>query len=188
MTCILLKHMGCVWSFDFKSELQISQPNKILASFAHALLRHTRVSISSTTCLLSTEKMGPFENCSTLDKVRDLHRTGDKPSLHWRHNDHDGVSNHQPHDCLLNRLFRRRSKKTSKLRVTGLCVGNSQFPAQRASYAENVSIWWRHHDFLKHWWPSRKYVTRHQWVKQYLVDLIWNSKSNKNIDRQIISN
>ena len=45
--------------------------------------------------------------------------------LHWRHNGNDGVSNHQPHGCLLNRLFRRRSKKTSKLRVTGLCVGNS---------------------------------------------------------------
>ena len=39
------------------------------------------------------------------------------------YNDHDGVSNHQPHGCLLNRLFRRRSKKTSKLRVTGLCGG-----------------------------------------------------------------
>ena len=41
-------------------------------------------------------------------------------------------------------------KKTSKLRVTGLCAGNSpvtgEFPAQRASKAENVSIWWRHHD------------------------------------------
>ena len=46
----------------------------------------------------------------------------------WRHNGHDSVSNHQPHDCLLNRLFRRRSKKTSKLRVTGLCVGNSPGP------------------------------------------------------------
>ena len=44
-------------------------------------------------------------------------------SLHWRHNDHDGISSHQPHGYLLNRLFRRRSKKTSKLRVTGLCVG-----------------------------------------------------------------
>ena len=49
-------------------------------------------------------------------------------------------------------------KKTSKLRVTGLCAGNSpgtgEFPAQMASYAENVSIWWRHHD-LEHqgtWW------------------------------------
>ena len=71
-------------------------------------------------------------------------------TLRWRHNDHTGVSNHQPHGCLLNRLFRRKSKKTSKLRVTGLCAGNSpgtgEFPAQMASYAENVSIWWRHHD------------------------------------------
>ena len=49
-------------------------------------------------------------------------------TLHWRHNDHDGVSNHQPHGCLLNRLFRRRSKKTSKFRVTGLCVGDSPGP------------------------------------------------------------
>ena len=40
-------------------------------------------------------------------------------------------------------------KKTSKLRVTGLCAGNSpgtgEFSAQMASNAENVSIWWRHH-------------------------------------------
>ena len=34
----------------------------------------------------------------------------------------DGVSNHQPHQCLLSRLFGCRSKKTSKLCVTGLCV------------------------------------------------------------------
>ena len=49
-------------------------------------------------------------------------------TLHWRYNDHDGVSNHQPPGCLLNRLFRRRSKKTSKICVTGLCVGNSPGP------------------------------------------------------------
>ena len=51
--------------------------------------------------------------------------------------------------CLLNRLFRRRSKKTSKLRITGPCAGNSpvtgEFPAQMANSAENVSICWRHH-------------------------------------------
>ena len=62
----------------------------------------------------------------------------------------DSVSNHQHHDCSLNLLFRRRSKKTSKLRVTGLCAGNSpgtgEFPAQMASNAENVSIWWCHHE------------------------------------------
>ena len=80
-------------------------------------------------------------------------------ALQWRHNGPDSVSNHQPHHCLLNRLFRRRSKKTSKLCVTGLCVGNSpetgEFPAQMASNAEKndnqkVSIWWRHHGKLAH--------------------------------------
>ena len=75
-------------------------------------------------------------------------------SLRWRHIERDGVSNHQPHDCLLKHLFRRKSKETSKLRVIGLCVGNSpatgEFPAQRASNAENVSIWWRHHVSHEH--------------------------------------
>ena len=33
-------------------------------------------------------------------------------TLRWRHNGHDRIANHQPHDCLLNRLFRRKSKKT----------------------------------------------------------------------------
>ena len=74
-------------------------------------------------------------------------------TLQWRHNGRDVVSNHQPHHCLLNRLFRRlgcllkhlfrrRLKKTSKCRVTGLCAGNSpvsgEFPEQMASNAEMV--------------------------------------------------
>ena len=95
-------------------------------------------------------------------------------TLHWHHNGHDGISNHQPHDYLLNRLFRCGSKKTSKLWgvnvqsreyrhvdtrlktgtllyftllcVTRLCAGISpvigELPTQRASYAENVFIWW----------------------------------------------
>ena len=71
------------------------------------------------------------------------------PSLQWRHDESDSVSNYQPHDYLLNRLFCRRAKKTSKLRVTGICARNSpetgDFPAQRASNAENVSIWWCHY-------------------------------------------
>ena len=70
-------------------------------------------------------------------------------ALRWRRNGHDSVSNHHPRDCLLNRLFRHRSKKISKPRVTGLCAGNSpetgEFPAQMGSNAENFSIWWRHH-------------------------------------------
>ena len=76
-------------------------------------------------------------------------------SLQWRHNGHDGVLNQQPHHCLLNLLFRCISKKISKLRVTGLSAGKSpttdEFPAQRASKVENVSIWWRHHVLMIHW-------------------------------------
>ena len=45
-------------------------------------------------------------------------------SLQWRRNKRDDATNHRHLDCLLNPLFRYRSKKTSKLRVTGLCKGN----------------------------------------------------------------
>ena len=79
-------------------------------------------------------------------------------SLQWRHNGRGSVSNHQPHDCLLNRLFRRSSRKTSIICVTGLCARNSpgtdEFPAQMASNAENVPIWWRHH--VNDIWQKRK--------------------------------
>ena len=60
-------------------------------------------------------------------------------TLQWRHNGRESVSNHQLHDLLLNRLFRRRSRKT-KLRVTGLSAGKSpgigEFPAQMSRIAE----------------------------------------------------
>ena len=96
-------------------------------------------------CVIWSNFDGDTQFPDTFSFSRQQH---DSP-LQWRHNGHDSVSNHQPHDCLLNRLFRRWSKKTSKLRVTGLCAGNSlgtgEFPAQMASNAENVSIWWRHH-------------------------------------------
>ena len=91
-----------------------------------------------------------------------------KQCQEWRHHGRDSVSNHQSHDCLLNRLSRRRSKKTANLRVTGLCGGNSpgtgEFLAQRAGNTENVFIWWRHH--------ARYYTVRYQgycvdcWVKR----------------------
>ena len=74
-------------------------------------------------------------------------------TLQWRYNERDGISNHRHLDCLLNRLFRHRSKETSKLRITGLYEGNplvtGRFHSQRASNAENVFIWWYHHDMRK---------------------------------------
>ena len=114
----------------------------------------------------------------------------------------DGVSNHQLHDCLLNRLFRRRSKKTSKLRVTGLCEGNSpvtgEFPAQ-TSNAEMFPF----DDVIMAWSiPSverRQFVNRiprmdriyHQtsdivWAKWYCVHVICSLKSWRH-DMEIFS-
>ena len=88
-----------------------------------------------------------LDNDFVLNKRQDIILTNEILAfpLQSRHNGHDSVSNHQRHHCLLNRLFGCRSKKTSKLRVTGLCVGNPPGTAQMASNAENVSIWWRHH-------------------------------------------
>ena len=98
--------------------------------------------------------------------------------LQWRHNGHDSVSNHQPYDCLLNRLFRRRSKKISKLRVTGLCSGNSpgtgEFPAQMTSNAENVSIWWRHHESTVTW-NKVSSVLMHNLVSRLGLCIEWQS-------------
>ena len=67
-----------------------------------------------------------------------------------------------------------RSKKTSKLRVTGLCAGNShvtsEFPAQRASNAVSVSIWWRRHGLSQLKW---KY-----WFFTFSsINTLWNDKS-----------
>ena len=44
--------------------------------------------------------------------------------LQWRNIERDGVWNHTRLDCMVNRFLKRRSKKTSNLRVTGLCDGN----------------------------------------------------------------
>ena len=45
-------------------------------------------------------------------------------TLQWSHNERDDTPNHRGVYCLLNRLFRCRSKKTLKLRATGLVEGN----------------------------------------------------------------
>ena len=104
-------------------------------------------------------------------------------ALLCRHNERDSISNHQRLYCLLSRLFRRRWKITSKFRVTGLCVGNSpvtgEFPTQRASNAENASIWWRHHDYLKnmdiYFWLVYTDIIRpwYHWCRLFLSPVWW---------------
>ena len=95
------------------------------------LREHCRMSFTAGVCLRSHHKRAMSKWCGVYTRVTHLcnrFQTACAISLRWRHNGCDGVSNHQPFDYLLNRLFRHRSKKTSKLRVTGLCVGNSPGP------------------------------------------------------------
>ena len=123
--------------------------NPYLCSSRYWSCTRYKIRYAHDVCLKKTRQL--FMYCQRFSDHRDgvMTRTHCVHPLRWRHNGRDSVSNHQPYDCLLNYLYRRRSKKTSKLRVTGLCVGNSpgtgDFPAQMASNAENVSIWWRHH-------------------------------------------
>ena len=67
---------------------------------------------------------------------------------------------------------RKKTKlRVTKLRVTGLCAGNSpvtgEFPAQMASNAGNVSIWWSHHDMLdvayRQTW-KHPFLSKHMYV------------------------
>ena len=106
--------------------------------------------------------MWPVECLQTVNRIIKAFRVF--IALQWRHNVRDGVSNHQPHDCLLDRLFRRRSRETSKIRVTSLCAGNwpvtGEFPAQRASNAENVSIFTYQKLWNKCWKKSENTYTR----------------------------
>ena len=115
---------------------------------------------------------------------------GTSETLQWRHNERDGVSNHQRLDCLLSYLFRKHQSSA----LLALCEGNPPvtggFPTQRASNAENVSIWWRHHELgfifyllpqvaWEQYQPMRKYViricnVRSYWLKAYSHDLIKN--------------
>ena len=110
------------------------------------ITRQLRDLIAATSRVLSCSKTIQIADLSALVALKfdgwpqnndESPPCSQKLSSQWRHNDQDGVSNQKPHGCLLNRLFRGKSKKASKLRVTGLCVGTSpgtgEFSAQRAS-------------------------------------------------------
>ena len=75
--------------------------------------------------------------------------TGDANRIHYSDATMTAMESQIVGVTIVYRLFRCRSKKTSNLRVTDLCDGDSpgtgEFPAQRASNTENISIWWRHH-------------------------------------------
>ena len=106
----------------------------------HSISDHIKYGMSPWRTLL-----GLLIRCPTL-YVKSLQLM----SLRWRHNGRDSVSNHQPHDCLLNRVFRRWPKKTSKLRVTGLrgihrgpVNSPHKWPVTRKMFPFDDVIMWR---------------------------------------------
>ena len=129
----------------------------------------TRVDLYSYQILIATQNFHGFFifsvwNQSQTKRCKET-KQNENTALHWRHNGRDSVSNHQPHGCLVTRLFRRRSKKNIKApRHWPLCgefTGTGEFPAQMASYAENVSIWWRHHESSGQW--NEAVALAHMW-------------------------
>ena len=81
--------------------------------FMGAVTAHCMKNISYTVAITNTTPITVNRKLEDEKMMGLVYKPGLKTSLQWRHNGRDSVSNHQPHDCLLNRLFRRRSKKTS---------------------------------------------------------------------------
>ena len=124
---------------------------RVPASFRHSQVRPLRCRIGQLVIHRRSWFSLPWQDAALtiLFLLREWLNLSLYNTLQWRHNERDGVSNHRRIDCLPDCLFRWRSKIPSKLSVTSLCKGNSpvtgEFPAQRASNAEKVSIWWRYH-------------------------------------------
>ena len=145
-----------VWSCkNFELLMALSVENRLIKFYSLLLIilrfissvrvHLFRLSRSPVARKSVTREVGSYRPSTASQRMLNDRNT----ALQWLHNEGNGISNHQPHDCLLNCIFRHRSKKTSKLPITGLCVGKSpvtsEFPTQMASNAESVSIWWRHH-------------------------------------------
>ena len=98
--------------------------------------------------------------------------------LQWRHNERDGVSNHLRLDCLLSRLFRRKSKKTSKFRITGLCEGNHRWPMDSPHKGPITRTMFPFDDVINH--VARKLIIRmNSFVATRYWYLIWIFKFSK---------
>ena len=130
-----------VWRQQFSVLSKKTNNISVVSSHFHLYLRISALR-------LPTVRLCPTETIKRLEQHRIFDRFM-RVSLRCRHNERHGDSNYQPFHCLVNCLFRRRSKKISKLRATDLWAGNSpvigQFPTLVASNTVNVFTWWRLH-------------------------------------------
>ena len=103
-------------------------------------------------------------------------------TIQWRHNDHDGVSK-SPASRLFTQLFiqtqiKENIKATRHWPLCGEFTGTGEFPAQRASYAENVSIWWRHHEQNRFHGQGPELLRDSQVNTHVIQQEVWNMGSN----------
>ena len=61
-------------------------------------------------------------------------------SLQWRHNERNVVSNHQPHDCLLNRLFKAQAEEITQPIIQGADRRKHQSSASLA-FVSGIHRW-----------------------------------------------
>ena len=92
--------------------------------------------------------------------------------LQWRHNERHGVSNHQSHECLLNRFSMRRSKKTSKLRVTGFVRGIHRWPVNSPQKRPVARKMFPFDDVIMHSLNPEKWGCNFKWVIFKLISRI----------------
>ena len=109
------------------------------------------------------------------------------PTLQWRHNKLNGVSNHQPNTIVYltvcSGTYQRKHQSSASLAFfSGNSPVTDEFPTQKASNAQIVPIWWRHHKCVNHidmitaerdgW----KYLTRNtniEFQKSLIFVVIW---------------
>ena len=138
-TCTyIIPHKTCAGSCDFCSCYIINSNNWTSTSAVN-------LNDMNKICITTTIQFPKLPNIHDILSANPSVMTEPAPQpLQSRQIECCGVLNLQPHDYLFNRLFGRRTKKTSKLRVTGLCAGNSpvtgEFPAQMASNAEMLAF------------------------------------------------
>ena len=122
------------------SDMEIKRISKSRRTKSKYKDQFSRILMLSAKCCLFHSGLIPMPPYKTMISLYSRTKQTKYTSLPWCHNGCDVISNQQRPDCLLNHLFRHRSKKTSKLHISGLCEGNplvtGGFPSQRASNVE----------------------------------------------------
>ena len=114
--------------------MTITGDNYIVADINLPAIRARRFrSNFKAQCDTALSIISPFSIMFTIDTVQ------------WRHNECDGVSNHRPLDCLLNRLFRS----------TGLCEGIHRWPANSPHNRPVTRKMFPFHDVFMTPWIAR---------------------------------